>query len=317
MPNGAWANGADHATTNQRMELTAVLEALRTIEGPVEVVSDSTYVVNCFRDRWWAGWLTRDWRNSNKQPVANRDIWEPLIDLYRVAPYEITFRWVKGHAGNEWNEVADRLAAEASRTQLDRSGVGLPDDLGEVDHLGKLEPSAAGGATTPKRPTGSSWRPAGRCVAILGSQSDSKEASAPMRKRLTEILVAKKELDNDLVVLTGLRRGAETVGAEAASQAGVPYVVVLPYPNPARRWPGELRDRFARLSRGAAEVVCLQGKVPDNPKRAAEALKRRNAWLRQVADEALIVWDGSDHRIGTLVSDFERDMGDDVWVVDE
>ncbi len=108
VPDGRWANGADTATTNQRMELTAVLEALRAIEGPVEVVSDSTYVVNCFRDRWWAGWLKRDWRNSNKQPVANRDIWEPLIERYRSAPHEITFTGGKGHAADERKGVEDR-----------------------------------------------------------------------------------------------------------------------------------------------------------------------------------------------------------------
>ena len=62
IPDGAWANGFDPDTTNQRMELMAVLDALRTIEGPVEVVSDSTYVVNCFRDGWWKGWLKRGWK---------------------------------------------------------------------------------------------------------------------------------------------------------------------------------------------------------------------------------------------------------------
>ncbi len=82
VPGGDWACGADPATTNQRMELRAVLEALRELDGPVEVVSDSTYVVNCFRDRWYDGWLRRGWRNSHRKPVANRDLWEPLIELY-------------------------------------------------------------------------------------------------------------------------------------------------------------------------------------------------------------------------------------------
>ena len=54
---------------------------MRALEGRLEVVSDSTYVVNCFRDRWWEGWLKRDWKNSKKEPVANRDLWEPLIEL--------------------------------------------------------------------------------------------------------------------------------------------------------------------------------------------------------------------------------------------
>ena len=143
VPGGRWASGADAATTNQRMELTAVLEALRALAGggPVEVVSDSTYVVNCFRDRWWAGWLERGWRNSNKQPVANQDIWEPLIELYLCSRHEITFRWVKGHAGDEWNDVADRLAVQASLTQARRDGVGMPDDLGKADEPGLAGPA--------------------------------------------------------------------------------------------------------------------------------------------------------------------------------
>ena len=66
------------------MEIQAALEALRTLgaePGLIQVVSDSTYVVNCFRDRWWAGWQARGWVNSKRQPVANRDLWEPLITL--------------------------------------------------------------------------------------------------------------------------------------------------------------------------------------------------------------------------------------------
>ena len=313
MPDGPWANGADPSTTNQRMELTAVLEALRALEGPIEVVSDSTYVVNCFRDRWWADWLKRDWRNSNKKPIANRDIWEPLIELYRSAPHEIAFRWVKGHAGNEWNGVADRLAAEASRTQQGRSGVGLPDDLGEADELESSAPRVRAAASGE---LGSSWRPAGRCVAVLGLQLDSDGVVASTRKRLVEILAAKKELDNDLVVLTGLRRGAETLGAEAASECGVPYVAVLPYPNPALRWPTSAKTHFEQMLQGAADVVCLQRKVPDTPKRAAQALQRRNAWLRKVADEAVIAWDGADGRVGKVITAFEREMPDDVWVLE-
>ena len=122
VPGGAWACGAESHTTNQRMELRAVLEALREVSGPVEVVSDSTYVVNCFRDRWYDGWLRRGWRNSNRKPVANRDLWEPLIGEYLSRPEEISFRWVKGHSGDEWNEIVDQLAAGAAADQRPRRG---------------------------------------------------------------------------------------------------------------------------------------------------------------------------------------------------
>jgi ribonuclease HI len=63
------------------MEITAVLEAAKALDGPLEMVSDSTYVINCFRDRWWEGWLQNNWTNSHKTPVANRDLWEPLIEI--------------------------------------------------------------------------------------------------------------------------------------------------------------------------------------------------------------------------------------------
>lgn len=108
------ASGGDPATTNQRMELFAVLDAVRVLGsggGALEVVSDSTYVVNCFRDRWFDGWRRRGWKNSKGQPVANDDLWRPLIEL--VEPADITFRWVKGHSGDAMNDLVDRLAVAA------------------------------------------------------------------------------------------------------------------------------------------------------------------------------------------------------------
>lgn len=115
VPGGPRESGGSPQTTNQRMELTAVLEAVRSLDGPLVVHSDSTYVVNCFRDRWWEGWIRRGWRNSQKKPVANRDLWEPLINL--VLSRDIDFVWVKGHAGDTWNDEADRLATEAADSQ--------------------------------------------------------------------------------------------------------------------------------------------------------------------------------------------------------
>jgi len=98
------------------MEIRAALEAVRALPGPLEVVSDSTYVVNCFKDRWWQGWLKRGWLNSQKKPVANRDLWEPFISLVRERG-DVSFRWVKGHSGHPMNDFVDQLAVEAARTQ--------------------------------------------------------------------------------------------------------------------------------------------------------------------------------------------------------
>jgi len=103
------------------MELTATLEAMRALSGPLLIVSDSTYVVKCFQDRWWQSWLRRGWVNSQRKPVANRDLWEPLITLYRERG-DVEFRWVKGHSGDRWNDEADRLAVEAGTRQVDLTG---------------------------------------------------------------------------------------------------------------------------------------------------------------------------------------------------
>ena len=107
-------SGGEAATTNQRMEVFAVYDAIRTLgaEGtPLEIVSDSTYVVNCFRDAWWVKWQRNGWKNAKKQPVANVDLWKPLIEVVQAG--DITFRWIKGHSGHPMNELADQLAVAA------------------------------------------------------------------------------------------------------------------------------------------------------------------------------------------------------------
>jgi ribonuclease HI len=119
---GAYASGAEPHTTNQRMEIRATLEAVRAHpQGPLEIVSDSTYVVNCFRDRWWEGWQRRGWLNSARKPVKNRDLWEPLVNEVNRRG-DVTFSWVKGHSGHPVNDKVDMLAVEAAQTQRGRTG---------------------------------------------------------------------------------------------------------------------------------------------------------------------------------------------------
>lgn len=121
----AWASGKDHYasgaeahTTNQRMEVMAVIEALRsTPSEDVEIVSDSTYVVKCFNDKWHVGWLKRGWKNSQGQPVANRDLWEQLIALALHSGRNVRFTWVKGHSGDKGNDFVDVLATAAADSQ--------------------------------------------------------------------------------------------------------------------------------------------------------------------------------------------------------
>lgn len=120
-PNGS---GSEAHTTNQRMEIMAVLEALRATDGPVTIVSDSTYVVNCFRDKWWVRWQANGWRNAKKEPVANADLWKPLIELVQQRQPE--FRWVKGHSGDRMNDLVDRLAVAAAVAAAARPAAGPP-----------------------------------------------------------------------------------------------------------------------------------------------------------------------------------------------
>ncbi len=101
-------------TTNNRMELLGVIVALEALKVPcdVEVHSDSQYVVNAFNQHWIDGWQRKNWRNSQRQPVKNADLWKRL--LAAMEPHEVTFRWVKGHAGHPMNERCDELATEAA-----------------------------------------------------------------------------------------------------------------------------------------------------------------------------------------------------------
>jgi ribonuclease HI len=116
-----YASGAEVHTTNQRMEIQAVIEALtERPQGSIEIVSDSTYVVKCFHESWYVGWLRRHWKNSKGQPVANRDLWERLLPLALESGRDVTFSWVKGHSGDRMNDFVDELATQAADAQRGR-----------------------------------------------------------------------------------------------------------------------------------------------------------------------------------------------------
>ena len=113
-------SGADSATTNNRMELTAAISALEALKRPCRVVlhTDSEYVRNGVT-RWVTGWVRNNWRNAARDPVANMELWQRL--LAAAKPHAVEWKWVRGHAGDAMNERADRLATEA-RMRGGRSG---------------------------------------------------------------------------------------------------------------------------------------------------------------------------------------------------
>lgn len=106
-------SGSVSATTNQRMELTAAVEALQALKYPcrIRLYSDSAYLINAFRQNWIAGWQANGWRNAQKKPVENQDLWRSLIALREV--HRIEWLKVAGHQDNQYNNRCDELARKA------------------------------------------------------------------------------------------------------------------------------------------------------------------------------------------------------------
>ncbi len=114
-------SGFDAATTNNRMEIMAVIEGLKALRAPstVHVHSDSSYVVNAFRKRWLDNWQRNGWRTSSGKPVENQDLWRELLAC--AAPHRVVFGWVEGHANDKMNNRCDELARLAIK---ERAGIG-------------------------------------------------------------------------------------------------------------------------------------------------------------------------------------------------
>lgn len=104
--------GGESQTTNNRMELTAVIRALQALREPcaVDLYSDSKYVIDALEKKWVWGWKKNGWIKSNKQPALNVDLWEELLPL--IERHELRYHWVKGHADNPFNNRCDAIAVE-------------------------------------------------------------------------------------------------------------------------------------------------------------------------------------------------------------
>lgn len=107
-------SGGEPHTTNNRMELSAVIAGLAALKEPcrVTVITDSKYVYDGVTKGWAQGWRRRGWRKADGRPALNPDLWQKLLDL--LEQHEVTFNWVKGHAGHPENERCDRLAVAQS-----------------------------------------------------------------------------------------------------------------------------------------------------------------------------------------------------------
>ena len=105
-------SGADKLTTNNKMELTATIESLKSIIKPsqIELYTDSQYVKNGISS-WIINWKNNGWKTANKKPVSNKELW---IELDKIVQFHnVTWFWIKGHSGNHYNEIADQLAVKA------------------------------------------------------------------------------------------------------------------------------------------------------------------------------------------------------------
>ena len=109
-------SGANPNTTNNVMEITAVIEGLKALKRPcnVNIYSDSAYVVNCFEKDWINNWIKNNWVNSKKEPVKNKELWLELLDLTKI--HKVTFNKVKGHSNVKYNNRCDELARNAILT---------------------------------------------------------------------------------------------------------------------------------------------------------------------------------------------------------
>ena len=109
-------SGANPSTTNNVMEITAVIEGLKALKRPcnVNIYSDSAYVVNCFEKNWINNWIKNNWVNSKKKPVKNKELWLELYDLTKI--HKVTFNKVKGHSNVKYNNRCDELARNAILT---------------------------------------------------------------------------------------------------------------------------------------------------------------------------------------------------------
>ncbi|MEZ5742682.1 MAG: ribonuclease HI [Sphingomonadaceae bacterium] len=114
-------HGSDPETTNNRMEMTAVIRALKALTEPceIELYTDSRYVIDGMT-KWIEGWKRKGWVNASKKPVKNVDLWHDLIEVTQT--HRINWHWVKGHNGHPENERVDKLASDAAEMALSEAG---------------------------------------------------------------------------------------------------------------------------------------------------------------------------------------------------
>lgn len=320
----AWASSSEHfgvggepLTTNNKMELMAVLRAIEdNPDGPLVIVMDSTYVKNGL-EIWSRNWVRNDWRTKDRKPVKNQEIWKPLLAARDARARELSFEWVKGHSGDPMNDLVDALAVIERDREREASGAGPAPAPVSASRLNDLDPAEQ----RAERRRRDGRIPPGHLLVVVGHSPpelggwDPNPVADGVRDRLVQQLETEARLQSDLVVVTGLRPGAEMLAAEAAIRADVPYVAVMPFPEPDAKLAPATRARFRDLAERADRVVQLEKKRPADLDAFRKAMRRRDVWLATAADAAVLVWDQRDDRLDRLFADLDRRLGASLTVL--
>ena len=324
VPGGAFASGAEAHTTNQRMEITAAYEALLRHRRPRRRRQRLDLRRELLHKKWYVGWQGKGWKNSKKQAGGQPGPLGAARSTYVLERGDVDLPVGQGPQRRPMNDLVDRLAVEAASTQQGRSGDRPPDASGRPTRSGG---SAAPAARRPRRrrPGEPVDRPdghvRGRCSGTGPRSSAATSANScrpAVQRRLGEVLAAKAELDEDLVVLTGLRLGAEMLAAEAAARAGrAPTWRCCPTPDPdgrGRRRPGR---RFGRARGGGAG-----GGAPEKKRRALAARRPPRAGpARRLARPPtrrgrIVVGTATTRSWPSGQGARAASVGDEVWIID-
>ena len=300
------AAGPSRTRPTSAWRSTAATEALYAIDGPVTVVSDSTYVVNCFTKKWYVGWKAKGWKNSKKQDVANQDLWRPLID-HVLERGDVTWQWVKGHSGDEWNDVVDRLAVEAAVQQKGRSGDRPPEVLGPADAVGlaAAAPPSRTRRRLRRRRSGPANQPEGHLVVVLGHRPPELGRLRPQPPAGRRPAPPGRHPGGAGQARRGPRAWSPACSSGPSSWRPRPRRSAAsrtwpcsrsPIPTPSGR-PAPGRPTGASWP-APARSCCCRRRRSDSPGDVRRAMGQRDAWLARVADAAIVVWDGQDALAG-------------------
>jgi ribonuclease HI/uncharacterized phage-like protein YoqJ len=312
VPAGRFACGASSRAPRTRMQLAAIVEALRALPGQLEIVTDAPDVAATFLEDRWPAWEARGWRSRAGREIPDRDLWESLVAACRerggpdavqiVTMNEPTNRG----SGYPVHHTAAELARAAAASGRSWSG----DEVPEAVTAGPVVEHGSGNHLT------------GFPLGVFGPKPPGLGGFPPnpvldrLRSRLAGIITTAAARHHDLRLVCGLRPGTELAAAEAAVEVGVPVDVVLPYPDPVRSWPEKSQEQFRQGLKLADRVLILQKRMPTSRHQAGLGLARKDAWVVRRLATAVLVWDGRDETFRAVHRDLQAHLGPALTVID-